>query len=132
MSSFNLFNAIAFIFALNFQLVLGVPLELARRSQFNCENITIPVTVSAVDAYIPPGTTIALLPALLDLGLTFNVSVHGTFNIAATFCNPQEPNDFPDRINTLQVLVHGGTYTRTYVRHIQFTVSYCHLDRLNV
>lgn len=104
------------------QFVLGVPLEHIRQAQFNCENITIPVTVSAIDAYIPPGTTIALLPALLDLGLTFNVSVQGTFNIAATFCNPQEPNDFPDRINTLQVLVHGGTYTRTYVRNIQFTV----------
>jgi hypothetical protein len=111
-------KAVAFIFALNFRLILGVPLELPRQTQFNCENITIPVTISALNAYIPPGSTVADLTAILDAGLTFNVSVEGTFDIAATFCEPQQPNSFPDRINTLQVLVHGGTYTRTFVRDI--------------
>lgn len=58
--------------------------------------------------------TSSTLVALLDrIGLA-NIPVSGNETIAATYCEPLVTN--PSRQNTLQLLVHGVTYTRDYWR----------------
>ncbi|KAH6699741.1 hypothetical protein BKA61DRAFT_582913 [Leptodontidium sp. MPI-SDFR-AT-0119] len=89
---------------LNTICILGLanssPLE--RHSQLNCTNVVIPVTITATNLHIPIATT----------GPVFDVPVHGTFNIAARYCEPEIK--VPSKQKTLQILVHGITYDRNY------------------
>jgi hypothetical protein len=45
--------------------------------------------------------------------LVFDIPVQGTFHISASYCEPEV--HIPSRVDTLQLLVHGATYTRNYV-----------------
>lgn len=87
---------------LNTICILGLanssPLE--QHSQLNCTNVVIPVTITATNLHIPIATT----------GPVFDVPVHGTFNIAARYCEPEIK--VPSKQKTLQILVHGITYDR--------------------
>ncbi|KUJ19595.1 uncharacterized protein LY89DRAFT_717068 [Mollisia scopiformis] len=78
----------------------GKTLAGAGNQSPSCTDISFPVTVTAANAIIPITTPI-----------TFQ-QVSGTYNIAARYCEPQ--NFVESRENTLQVLVHGITYTRNY------------------
>ena len=90
------------------------PIEQTR-SEPRCSNITIPVTISSNNADLPSGfSLVAPDAAEVVTNLKFNVSIHSTYNIAATFCEPEV--FVPTRVNTLQFLVHGATYTRSYVK----------------
>ncbi len=72
-----------------------------------CVNLTIPVTVTAENMDLPlsldPADFLVIIEELL--GDVLDATVSGTFNIAATYCEPV--NAVEDRFNTLQVLVHG-------------------------
>ena len=94
------------------------PIEQARHEP-RCSNITIPVTISSENADLPSGFSFDTPDAAeVVTNLKFNVSIHSTYNIAATFC---EPKVFVQtRANTLQFLVHGATYTRSYVKPFPF------------
>jgi hypothetical protein len=63
-----------------------------------CTEFDFPVTVSAANFEIPISTP-----------LVFQ-QVSGTYSIHARYCEPE--NYVKSRQNTLQVLVHGITYTR--------------------
>lgn len=84
-----------------------------------CSEITIPVSIQSTNAYIDPNINSApsLYNALRNIysGITdfvFNVNVAGTYNISARYCEPEV--DIPSRRNTIQLLVHGITYTKDY------------------
>lgn len=86
------------------------------RQEPRCSNITIPVTISSENANVPDGFSFGTPDAAeVIANLKFNFSVQSTYNIAATFCEPEV--FVPVRANTLQFLVHGATYTRSYVKH---------------
>jgi hypothetical protein len=84
-----------------------------------CYNITIPVTVSSNKMLVLPENA-----GLADFANVFNSSIvpgpdytgtaSGTFNIGATYCEPELfLGLLSPHYNTLQVLVHGVTYTRS-------------------
>lgn len=60
----------------------------------------------------PAGPVVGTLLSSL-VSLVFDVLVEGTFDIAASYCEPEV--HIPSRANTLQLLVHGATYDRNYV-----------------
>jgi hypothetical protein len=72
-----------------------------------CVNLTIPVTVTAENMDLPLNLDPANFLVIVEeiLGDVLDATVSGTFNIAATYCEPV--NAVEDRFNTLQVLVHG-------------------------
>ncbi|KAG7416594.1 hypothetical protein Forpi1262_v016707 [Fusarium oxysporum f. sp. raphani] len=72
------------------------------KCQLSCTDVIIPVTLSVNNFQIPIAST----------GPAFNVPVHGTFNIAARYCEPEIK--IPFKQHTLQILVHGITYDRNY------------------
>lgn len=91
-------------------LLSGVLLSSLVTSQAippGCTNITIPVTVSASVLLLPTTLSVGNLLGLVEqlLGGVLNTLVSGTFNIAATYCEPAYTNTTLE--NTLQVLVHG-------------------------
>ncbi|KAH9216638.1 alpha/beta-hydrolase [Leptodontidium sp. 2 PMI_412] len=84
-----------------------------------CSDITIPVTISSQNADLPSGFSLADPDAgEIIANLMFNVSIHGSYNIAATFCEPEVY--VPTRANTLQLLVHGATYARSFWSGVGF------------
>ncbi|KAH8815958.1 Alpha/Beta hydrolase protein [Xylogone sp. PMI_703] len=85
---------------------------LPTASQSSCTDLTIPVSLNAENTAVLPGLDILNLTALLDAinDISFTVPVSGTWNIAATYCEPA----WSVAATTLQILVHGGTYTRSY------------------
>lgn len=102
---------------------LASPSPVANRQAipFGCTNITIPVTVStsqnmALHTDLDTENFNILLNPLLRGILNplpsnlFDEVVSGTFSIGATYCEPL--NTVPGRENTLQILVHGISYTR--------------------
>jgi hypothetical protein len=91
---------------------------LVKEQSSNCRNITISVPISAwntpiSESLVPTSISVASLLSLLNgLGaLTFSYFVTGTYETAATYCEPQVYD--PSRENTLQFLVHGATYTKS-------------------
>ncbi|KFY02422.1 hypothetical protein V490_00507 [Pseudogymnoascus sp. VKM F-3557] len=48
----------------------------------------------------------------INPSLAFSIPIHGTFDIAARYCEPEVV--VPSRTNSLQLLVHGGQYDRNY------------------
>ena len=72
-----------------------------------CVDITIPVTITAQNLALPTTLDVTdfftiLEPIIAQPALT---TVSGTFNIAATYCEPVTTNT--TLFNTLQLLVHG-------------------------
>lgn len=78
-----------------------------------CFNYTITVTASTNNAYLPPTASLSYILGLPNyvVGNALNNLVGGNFDIATTYCEPETL--IPSRKNTLQVLIHGGTYTRS-------------------
>jgi hypothetical protein len=114
----SLLHAIVLGFSVfHFDLATGSPL-LTKRGP-TCQNITIPVTISSNNARFPADfspTSVTLDNLLTNVGSwVFDVLVEGTFNIAASYCEPEV--HVPYRANTLQILVHGATYDRNYVSY---------------
>jgi pimeloyl-ACP methyl ester carboxylesterase len=81
----------------------------------SCQDVMIPVKVSADNYVLPSNLTMA------DLTLTFlestvpnssTIRIEGEYSIGARYCTPSCA--VPHRKQTLQVLVHGITYTRNY------------------
>ncbi|RDL34468.1 uncharacterized protein BP5553_07596 [Venustampulla echinocandica] len=66
-----------------------------------CTDFTIPVTIHAQNQDL----SVVTAP-------TFNITVDGTFNIFARYCEPQV--NLPYHGDILQFLVHGLTYTNKY------------------
>jgi hypothetical protein len=97
------------------QLALSSPL-IAKRGP-SCQNITFPVTISSNNARLPTNLDSSgpVLESLLTdlVGWVFDAVIEGTFNIAASYCEPEV--NIPSRAHTLQLLVHGATYDRNYV-----------------
>jgi hypothetical protein len=117
----------ALILFLLVYITICSPIEQARHEP-RCSNITIPVTISSKNADLPSGFSFGTPDAAeVVTKLKFNVSIHSTYNIAATFCEPEV--FVPTRVNTLQFLVHGATYTRSYVKAfpIHFSTFRIHL-----
>jgi hypothetical protein len=87
--------------------------------QPNCMDVVIPIKVSATCIKMAPSTTFEQAVNLVTnplsslVSLLFDSLVQGTFDIAGTYCEPQ--NQVPSRSNTLQFLLHGATYDRNYV-----------------
>ena len=79
-------------------------------------NFTVPIDVKPKPVSLPQldlenpelirDTINGLVGSAIDL-LTV-VPVKETYNIVSTYCEPENPSD------VLQILVHGGVYTRTY------------------
>ncbi|KAF8857025.1 hypothetical protein BDZ45DRAFT_448805 [Acephala macrosclerotiorum] len=65
-----------------------------------CTDVMIPVTASAENVVFPVTTPISY------------VTVGGTYNISARYCEPAV--NIHSRRNTLQFLVHGITFTKNY------------------
>ncbi|KAF2757971.1 hypothetical protein EJ05DRAFT_476259 [Pseudovirgaria hyperparasitica] len=91
-------------------LALGAlsPLCLAR----TCETIIIPISATAQNRVLPESLTISsftseLLSSIPNIPPT---TVSAPVNISAVYCTPS-PNP---RSSTLQILVHGVTYTSSY------------------
>ena len=99
-------------------LILSVLFQIASSSAITkrdptCQNIVVPVTFSATNAVIPPGFTLSPLTILSTVAsLVFDATVSSTYNIAARYCEPTTM--ITSRQDTLQLLVHGATYTRNY------------------
>lgn len=101
-------------------LLLGLPLfSLAAPT---CQDIVLNVTAhsQARDIILPPnlvGDPNAINDLVNNVGglvtsLYPLVPVGGTYEISAKYCEPENPD--PSRSNTIQFLVHGATYTKTY------------------
>lgn len=99
-------------------LVVAAGLASARY----CQNITIPVTISARNAVFniaAPQTNIAVTDFILQLSqqssnysdavLTGYATVSGTYDLAATYCAPKKGAG-----KTLQILTHGIGFDRSY------------------
>lgn len=97
-------------------LALGANATPLTGGALSCQDIEIPVSVSAQNKNLPLTLGLDTLKdtgALnrLVAGLTSSL-VHGTYTIHARYCEPTE--QVASRRDTLQVLVHGITYTLDY------------------
>ncbi|KAF2161610.1 hypothetical protein M409DRAFT_28004 [Zasmidium cellare ATCC 36951] len=82
---------------------------LPAQSEPTCNLLTINVDITALNIQLPSnisGLTLDILTALPK------VQIQGTYQIAARYCEPEVKNS--SRTNTLQLLVHGVTYTKDY------------------
>lgn len=101
---------------LGYFLLLSAPGYSSAVWALQCQNIDIPVGASAENIELPSNLDI---PTLLS-GALFNDNasgpvtalVSGDYTIGARYCTPDTPSEA--RATTLQVLVHGATYTRNY------------------
>jgi pimeloyl-ACP methyl ester carboxylesterase len=88
-----------------------------------CTDIGIPVSIQADNLALPSTLTSANLETFINgLGgsifdLVTNL-INGTYNIGARYCEPEVI--IASRANTIQLLVHGITYTRDYWSGINF------------
>ncbi|PMD40183.1 alpha/beta-hydrolase [Hyaloscypha variabilis F] len=79
-----------------------------------CVDFTITISAWADNTALPVGLTLSNAFLLLN-PLVFEVTsqlASGTFDVAATYCPPVDHVE--GREETLQVLIHGATYTREY------------------
>src|SRR5690242_11630009 len=76
-----------------------------------CTTISIPVSISAQNARFPADfTTTSLLSVVGALGaVVFNSLITDSYTIVGTYCEPEVLEE--GRKGTVQVLVHGATYT---------------------
>jgi pimeloyl-ACP methyl ester carboxylesterase len=79
-----------------------------------CQDVNIPVTVSAMNKQLPTDLVLSNPTSLLNAVASelLVLPVSGTFNIAGRYCKPEVT--IPGREKTLQLLVHGITYDRNY------------------
>jgi hypothetical protein len=101
-------KALAFITGFLLQHAIGAQDGFGQLLEPICTNIS-------THDYVPPDVSFANFESILQ-SLNFNVSLQGIVNIAARYYEPQRLYLFPNQFNTLQFLVHGGTYTRNYVK----------------
>ncbi|KAK2759121.1 hypothetical protein FQN54_003220 [Arachnomyces sp. PD_36] len=104
------------------QLALLLPLSLVSSAAPTCSDVVIPVTAKAeVHDISLPGNVLEdptdvqnLLNSLLGIVDTLYpaIPVEGTYDISARYCEPE--NKVPEHSDTIQLLVHGATYTNTY------------------
>ena len=99
-----MFSTVLVPFLTLFHLILGAPI---------CTTIFIPVSVQARNAHFPPDfTTPSLLSIVGALGaVVFDSLVTDTYTIVGTYCEPEVLVE--SRRETVQLLVHGATYTRS-------------------
>ena len=78
-----------------------------------CTTLSIPVSISARNAHFPPDfTTTSLLSIVGALGaVIFDSLITDTYTIVGTYCEPEVLVE--SRRETVQLLVHGATYTRS-------------------
>jgi hypothetical protein len=94
---------------------LGYSAVVKQRSGPTCSDIIIPVNITANNFVIPSTLTVDNLGTFINgLGsslfdLAANI-IGGSYNIAARYCEPELY--VPSRQHTVQLLVHGVTYTR--------------------
>ncbi|GIZ40115.1 hypothetical protein CKM354_000346700 [Cercospora kikuchii] len=107
----------------SFTTVAIVAAIAATASAKKCQNITVPVTISARNGYfdpaIVPATDIDVTNIILDLGqlgknytqaqLKSYKTVHGSYELATTYCAPDKGAP-----NVVQVLTHGVGFDRSY------------------
>ncbi|KAH6712610.1 Alpha/Beta hydrolase protein [Leptodontidium sp. MPI-SDFR-AT-0119] len=81
-----------------------------------CTTISIPVSISAQNVRFPADfTTTSLLSVVGALGaVVFDSLITDSYTIVGTYCEPEVLVE--GRKGTVQVLVHGATYTREYWR----------------
>ncbi|KAI9730400.1 MAG: hypothetical protein M1834_005910 [Cirrosporium novae-zelandiae] len=87
-----------------------------------CTDFMIPVTINASNKKVPTTLTSALTTTLTSTTLSNllnnlgddlqNALVSGTYNISARYCAPE--TIIANRTSTIQLLVHGITYTKNY------------------
>lgn len=93
--------------------------------RFQCQNLTVPVTISARNAVFDvstPQTNIQVTDFILNLSqqghnytddvLKDYATVSGTYNLAATYCAPSQGGGGASK--TLQILTHGVGFDRSY------------------
>lgn len=103
-----------------FALLLSLPLSSFAAP--TCQDILVPVTAQsqAHEIILPPnldGNPNAINDLLnsaagMVTGLFPLVPITGSYNISAKYCEPENPD--PAHADTIQLLVHGATYTKTY------------------
>ncbi|CAD6503829.1 BgTH12-05574 [Blumeria graminis f. sp. triticale] len=84
-----------------------------------CRDVLIPTVVNTSNDYIDPTiNSQAKARSWMQkvdshrINSTEEVDINDKFNIAARYCEPEVKN--PSRANTIQLLVHGITYTKNY------------------
>lgn len=119
-ASFQIFRCLAL--AILCLVILAACSPSSTQDGPNCQNLTIPVTISSNNAHFPADFTpndIVLESLLSSAGnLVFDLLIEGTFNISASYCEPEVY--VQSRASTLQFLVHGAVYTRNYVSCLFF------------
>lgn len=99
-------------------LVPGLALPLLARAAPGCSDITLKVTASSNANDIAPLSIDPRNPldsvlntVVGDIGRLWPlVETGGTYDISATFCEPEQYND----ANAVQLLSHGATYNKLY------------------
>lgn len=78
-----------------------------------CTTLSIPISVQARNAHFPADfTTTSLLSIVGALGaVVFDSLITDTYTIVGTYCEPEVLVE--SRKETIQLLVHGATYTRS-------------------
>ncbi|PMD19374.1 hypothetical protein NA56DRAFT_705542 [Hyaloscypha hepaticicola] len=111
------------LLVLLFGAAFSNPIHPRQAVPAGCVNFNIPVTASADNVALPPGLDVSNLLLLLNPPV-FEVTsqlASGTFDIAATYC--PATTYVEGRENTLQVLLHGATYTKAYWFGLYYNVQ---------
>ncbi len=82
-----------------------------------CQHLNIDVEASAVNRLFSLnlnglGVAESIPNQLFEIENATTINVDGRYRVAARFCSPL--HDIPERRETLQILVHGITYTKDY------------------
>ncbi|KAK6841961.1 hypothetical protein PG989_009500 [Apiospora arundinis] len=120
-----------------FAQVVAAALLLSVGSARDCQNLTIPISISARNGKFhlhAPANNIEVTNYILDLTqpgrnltdavLDKYVTVNGNYSIAATYC---EPDCGPGK--TLQVLTHGIAFDRSYWDFPVNNYNYSYVNR---
>lgn len=97
-----------------------------------CRHVNLTVTASADNIDLPPFPNDTSPTAFGKYAQSFNVSeigtrkIEGTFNIAATYCEPSQR--VKRRENTIQFLLHGLGYTKVRQSHMRL-LGHADFDR---
>ncbi|OAA82403.1 hypothetical protein LEL_01948 [Akanthomyces lecanii RCEF 1005] len=98
-------------------LAIPAPPACVRRPRVQCQHLIINLEASAANRIIILNLTALNAAELIPKELTTvvnaaSINITGQYQIAANYCAPLI--DVPERRQTLQILVHGVTYTKTY------------------
>lgn len=97
--------------------ILPAAAACVRRPRVQCQELIINVEASAANRIITLNLTALDAAELIPQQLTtvvnaVSINITGQYQIAANYCAPLI--DVPERRQTLQILVHGVTYTKNY------------------